>query len=80
MAACIVPNSQGFLALTQTTVENCSGYIVVSADEYLNLMTYTQLTNSEMTDAFTLGFALVFGGGFLLTYVVQVATQLIKKV
>ncbi|CAK3687853.1 single-stranded DNA-binding protein [Vibrio splendidus] len=79
MTACIVPNSQGFLAVTETAASECTGFIAVTAQEYFTLMTYTQLTNSEMTEAFGTGFALVFVGGYLLTYVVHVATQLINK-
>ncbi|EGR1299336.1 single-stranded DNA-binding protein, partial [Vibrio alginolyticus] len=49
-----------------------------TAQEYDTLMSYTQLTPGEISEAFGLGFTLVFVGGYLSTYAIKMAIRLIK--
>ncbi|WP_140301388.1 single-stranded DNA-binding protein, partial [Vibrio parahaemolyticus] len=73
------PNADGFLAVVpDIEAASCSGYVMVTAQEYDTLMSYTQLTPGEISQAFGLGFTLVFVGGYLSTYAIKMAIRLIK--
>ncbi|EGR2998727.1 single-stranded DNA-binding protein, partial [Vibrio parahaemolyticus] len=54
------------------------GYVMVTAQEYGSLMDFTQVTGPEATQMFSLGFSLVFFGGFISTYAIKMAIRLIK--
>lgn len=61
MPVCALPNADGFLAVVpDIEAASCSGYVMVTAQEYDTLMSYTQLTPGEISQAFGLGFTLVF--------------------
>lgn len=78
MPKCALPNDNGFLALVETSVESCSGVIVITASDYEYLMGFTQVTAIEATVAFSGAFSLVFVSGFAMSYVVKMAIKLIK--
>ncbi|KAB0289282.1 single-stranded DNA-binding protein [Vibrio fortis] len=78
MPKCALPNDNGFLALVETSVESCSGVIVITASDYEYLMGFTQVTAIEATAAFGGAFSLVFVSGFAITYAVKMAVKLIK--
>ncbi|ELE6596799.1 single-stranded DNA-binding protein [Vibrio parahaemolyticus] len=81
MPVCALPNADGFLAvLPEIDTTSCSGYVMVTAQEYGALMDFTQVTGSEATQMFGLGFSLVFFGGFISTYVINVALRLIRLI
>ncbi|EIC9816506.1 MULTISPECIES: single-stranded DNA-binding protein [Vibrio harveyi group] len=79
MPVCALPNADGFLAVVpDIEAASCRGYVMVTAQEYDTLMSYTQLTPGEISQAFSLGFTLVFVGGYLSTYAIKMAIRLIK--
>ncbi|MGR5558153.1 single-stranded DNA-binding protein [Vibrio fortis] len=78
MPKCALPNDNGFLALVETSVESCSGVIVITASDYEYLMGFTQVTAIEATVAFSGAFSLVFVSGFAMSYVVKMAIKLIR--
>ncbi|OBT16570.1 single-stranded DNA-binding protein [Vibrio tasmaniensis] len=81
MPVCAMPNSDGFLAVVpELEVTSCSGYVMVSAEEYDFVMAYTQITSSEMATYFAGGFALVFVFGFLQTYGIKAALKVIRLI
>ncbi|HCG9215552.1 single-stranded DNA-binding protein [Vibrio parahaemolyticus] len=79
MPVCALPNADGFIAVVpEVDAASCSGYVMVTAQEYGSLMDFTQVTGSEATQMFSLGFSLVFFGGFISTYAIKMAIRLIK--
>ncbi|EJG1656755.1 single-stranded DNA-binding protein, partial [Vibrio parahaemolyticus] len=53
MPVCALPNADGFLAVVpDIEAASCSGYVMVTAQEYDTLMSYTQLTPGEISQAF----------------------------
>lgn len=81
MPVCAMPNSDGFLAVvTELEVTSCSGYVMMSSEEYDFVMAYTQITSSEMATYFAGGFALVFVFGFLQTYGIKAALKVIRLI
>lgn len=81
MPVCAIPNSDGFLAVVpELDVSSCSGYVMLTAQEYDYFMAYTQVTSTEMAKYFVGGFSLVFVFGFLSTYGIKAAIKLIKLI
>ena len=81
MPVCAIPNSDGFLAVVpELDVSLCSGYVMLTTQEYDYFMAYTQVTSTEMAKYFVGGFSLVFVFGFLLTYGIKAAIKLIKLI
>ncbi|MFM2592380.1 single-stranded DNA-binding protein [Vibrio harveyi] len=79
MPVCALPNADGFLAVVSgIDASSCSGYVMVTAQEYANLMDYTQVTPNEISQAFGFGFTLVFAGGYLSTYAIKMAIRVIR--
>ena len=79
MSVCLMPNSQGFLAVVadMATTACTGGYVAVTPEEYSYIMSYTQVTSSEATVAFTGGFIAVFAA-FASTYAIKMALKVIK--
>ncbi|MDG3085468.1 single-stranded DNA-binding protein [Vibrio hannami] len=65
---------------SQTPIEYCNGYIALTAADYNELMDYTQVTAEEITSYFSLGFALVFVGGYLMTFAIRAALQVVRLI
>ncbi|MDK9765127.1 single-stranded DNA-binding protein [Vibrio sp. D420a] len=81
MPVCAIPNADGFIAaVPELEVSTCSGFVMMSADEYQYVMAYTQITSTEMATYFAGGFALVFVFGFLQTYAVKAALRVIRLI
>ncbi|MBF9000487.1 single-stranded DNA-binding protein [Vibrio nitrifigilis] len=83
MSVCLIPNSDGFLAVTDTSLEDCgdsSGYIGITVDEYNTLSSYTQITAADAGSAFSFGFFAVFAVGYLSTYAIKIAIRLIRTI
>lgn len=80
MPVCMLPNSEGFVAVVpDVQLEDCTGgYVAVTVEDYNLMMSYTQITGAEITSAFGFGFAAVFAVGYLGTYAVKVALKLIR--
>lgn len=78
MPKCALPNEDGFLALVDTSVESCTGVIVITASDYDYLMGFTQVTPIEATAAFSGAFSLVFVSGFAMSYAIKMVIKLIK--
>lgn len=82
MPVCMLPNSEGFLAVVpDVQLEDCTnGYVAVTVQDYDFMMSYTQVTGAEITEAFGFGFAAVFTVGYLSTYAVKAALKLIRLI
>ena len=78
MPACAQPNHQGFLHVANMDIESCTGYVMVTLEEYNLLMDYTQVTPIEAAEYFGMGFSLVFVFGYLMTLGVKVAKNVIE--
>ncbi|MDF5451805.1 single-stranded DNA-binding protein, partial [Vibrio parahaemolyticus] len=64
MPVCALPNADGFIAVVpEVDAASCSGYVMVTAQEYGSLMDFTQFTCPEVSQMFGLGFCLVCFGG-----------------
>ncbi|MFH4666645.1 single-stranded DNA-binding protein [Vibrio cidicii] len=81
MPVCALPNSQGFLAVTEVPLSECDGgYVAVTVQDYDYLMSYTRITPADAGEAFGYGFALVFGVGYLGTYAIYIAKKVINLI
>ena len=78
MPKCALPNENGFLALVDTSVESCTGVIVITASDYEYLMGFTQVSSIEATAVFGGAFSLVFVSGFAMSYAIKMVIKLIK--
>ncbi|EGQ9207027.1 single-stranded DNA-binding protein [Vibrio cholerae] len=79
MPVCALPNSQGFLAVTDKPLNEChGGYVAVTIQDYDYLMSYTRITPTDAGLAFSFGFMAVFALGYLSTYAVYVGKKLIN--
>ncbi|MBM5249706.1 single-stranded DNA-binding protein, partial [Vibrio parahaemolyticus] len=48
MPVCALPNADGFIAVVpEFDAASCSGYVMVTAQEYGSLMDFTQVTGPE---------------------------------
>jgi hypothetical protein len=77
MAQCVNSNPEGFIVLQAQSVDECTGYILVSPTEYSLAVQSIEITSSELLEVF----GIVFGWVILLgaiSYYVKVATKLIK--
>ncbi|MGF1837618.1 single-stranded DNA-binding protein [Vibrio atlanticus] len=81
MPVCAIANSKGFLAVVPSVdVSSCSGYLMLKPDEYEFMMSYTQITSTEIATYFAGGFSLVFVFGFLSTYGIKAALKVIRLI
>ncbi|MCX2759902.1 single-stranded DNA-binding protein [Vibrio sp. Sgm 22] len=78
MPKCALANENGFLALVDTSVESCTGVIVITASDYEYLMGFTQVSAIEATAVFSGAFSLVFVSGFAMSYAIKMAIKLVK--
>ncbi|OED70985.1 hypothetical protein [Vibrio crassostreae] len=78
MPKCALPNENGFLALVDTSVESCTGVIVITASDYEYLMGFTQVSAIEATAVFSGAFSLVFVSGFAMSYAIKMVIKLVK--
>jgi hypothetical protein len=76
---CIYLNADGTLSATSETLEQCSGYVLVPANEALNYVNSIQITAFEISEAFTWGFGLVIFFGFL-SFKIKAARMVINKI
>lgn len=74
---CIYLNADGTLSATSETLEQCSGYVLVPAHDAAAYVNSIQITALDISSAFTWGFGLVVGFGFL-SYKVKIARTAIK--
>lgn len=78
MPKCALANENGFLALVDTSVESCTGIIVITASDYEYLMGFTEVSAIEATAAFSGAFSLVFVSGFAMSYAIKMVIKLVK--
>jgi len=77
---CVAVNSQGFLQKTNQDIEDCNGYILVSKSEYDFWFDYVSVSPSDISAAFSFGFVAILGVGFLASYPIKIAQNLIRKI
>lgn len=76
---CIYLNADGTLTATAETLEQCTGYVLVTSVDAQAFSASTQITSLDIVEAFTWGFGLIITLGFL-SYKVRVAQKIIKLV
>ncbi len=78
MPVCALPNADGFIAVVpEVDAASCSGYVMVTAQEYGSLMDFTQVTGLKLLKCLASVF-LGFLWGFISTYAIKMAIRLIK--
>ncbi|HIF9407451.1 hypothetical protein [Photobacterium damselae] len=80
MAVCVLVNqSNNVLVASSETINNCAGYVLVSADEYKSyLAQIIDFSATDITQLILLGFVLVLSG-YLLAKPVGIVIQFIKR-
>lgn len=77
---CVSVNSQGFLQKSNQDIELCNSYILVSKSDYDYWFDFVSVSPADVTTAFSFGFAAVLGIGFLASYPIKIALNLIRKI
>ena len=80
MANCVIINSQKLLQVTSDSLDACSDYILLSKQDYLFWFDALNVTLTDIGSAISFGIFIVFGMGYLKTYVVSVALKLIRMI
>ncbi|MGF1868454.1 single-stranded DNA-binding protein [Photobacterium indicum] len=80
MPICVNTTSDGFLVATSEPIQNCSTYVMVTANEYQTWFEQYGLTNTAMGQAFGLGFTAVVIVGYFGAYAVGIAKKVISLV
>lgn len=80
MANCVIINSQKLLQVTSDSLDDCSDYILLSKQDYLFWFDALNVTLTDIGSAISFGIFIVFGMGYLKTYVVSVALKLIRMI
>lgn len=79
MAVCTLVDEAGYVRQSVQSVEECTGYILVSPSEYHATVDTFAPTSAGITSAFLWGFGSVVVVGYLSAYAVGVAKQVINK-
>lgn len=77
---CVSVNPQGFLKTTGQDLESCTSYVLVSKSDYDYWFDFVSVSPADVTTAFSFGFAAVLGIGFLASYPIKIALNLIRKI
>ncbi len=77
---CVSINSQGFLQKTNTEIDLCNSYILVSKSDYDYWFDYLSVTPSDVGSSIGFGFAVIFVLGFMTSYPIKLALNLIRKI
>lgn len=78
MAVCVKADPHGQLYLNRTA--DCRDFVMITSQEYNSLVSHQTVTAVDAGSAISFGFAVVFGLGFLSTYVVSVGKKLIRMI
>lgn len=80
MAICVdVNSSNGLLVASNTSIDSCSSYVLVSSDEYNHFLSaVVELSSGDITQLILLGFGLVLSG-YLLAQPVGIVINFIKR-
>jgi len=76
---CVSANQQGFLKVTGQDLESCSSYVLVSKSDYDYWFEYISVSPADVSLSIGFGVSVVLVLGFLSTYPIKVALNLIRK-
>jgi hypothetical protein len=80
MAVCTLVDESGYVRQSVQSVEECTGYILVSPSEYHATVDTFAPTSEGIATAFSWGFGSVVVIGYLSAYAVGVAKRLINLI
>lgn len=82
MVACVSSSQDGFLYIVPANQDNnCeSEYIMLTTQDYGNMMNYTRLDAATITESFSYGFAAVLFAGFISTYAIKIALRVVRLI
>lgn len=80
MSVCTLVDESGYVRQSVQSVEECTGYVLVSPSEYHATANTFAPTSSGVASAFMWGFGAVVVVGYLSAYAVGVAKQVINKI
>ena len=76
MAICVAVNSEGHLVQSVSSVESCTGHILLNVGEYQNItLQHTALAMPDGTD-----FAAAWGAGFILPMTVGLIAYCVAQI
>lgn len=76
---CVGINSQGFLQSTGQPIDTCEAYVLVSKSDYDFWFDYVSVSPADAGSAISFGIGIVFVIGFLSTYPLKVALNVVRK-
>lgn len=77
---CVGVNAQQVLQVLNQTADECQGYILVSKAEYDFWFDYVSVSPADAATSITFGLGVVLGLGYLSTYPLKVALDVIRKI
>ncbi len=79
MTSCVLADESGALYLSSSSVDECSTFILIDADEYHDLIAHTTITGADVSAYYSFGFALVFFG-WIISFPIKAALKAIRLI
>jgi len=76
---CVSVNQQGFLKVTGQDLEACNSYVLVSKSDYDYWFEYISVSPADASLAIGFGVSVILVLGFLSSYPIKLALNVIRK-